>query len=119
MKTFTYLMIFVIVVFGISEILCMYMSDIIAYIAGFNITTILTLITINKMERKLAMEWWNNLSYQDKQKILDKYNMIGKPEHLTGREIEEIMEKEIQDEKQSILNMDTEINYDRVNDRPL
>ncbi|TXG81086.1 MAG: hypothetical protein E6R13_06955 [Spirochaetes bacterium] len=90
MKTFTYLMIFVIVVFGISEILCMYMSDIIAYIAGFNITTILTLITINKMERKLAMEWWNNLSYQDKQKILDKYNMIGKPEHLTGREIESI-----------------------------
>ena len=29
------------------------------------------------------------------------------------------MEKEIQDEKQSILNMETEINYDRVSDRPL
>lgn len=46
------------------------------------------------MERKLAMEWWINLSYQDKQKILDKYNMIGKPEHLTGREIESIYTKE-------------------------
>lgn len=88
MKTFTYLMLFVIVVFGISEILCMYMSDIIAYIAGFNITTILTLIIINKMERKLAMEWWDNLSINEKVAILAKYHINRLPKTLTGREIE-------------------------------
>jgi len=94
MKTFTYLMLFVIVVFGISEILCMYMSDIIAYIAGFNITTILTLITINKMERDLAMRWWESLDYDSKLSILIKYEIEKSVKQLTGKQIELIYKKE-------------------------
>ena len=57
MKTFTYLILFVTASFGISEILCMYMNDILAYIAGFNITTILTLITINKIKTNKIIRW--------------------------------------------------------------
>ena len=95
MKTFTYLILFVTASFGISEILCMYMNDILAYIAGFNITTILTLITINKMERELAMQWWNNLNYDSKLSILIK-NKIDKPlTTLTGKQIENLYVKEL------------------------
>jgi len=81
---------------------------------------------MSKINRQIALNWWNSLdSNEQLLKIVDWLESNNRdtnkrrPSSLTGREIEEIMEKEIQDEKQSILNMDTEINYDRVNDRPL
>jgi hypothetical protein len=89
MKIFLFIL-FIILAVCFSELLCLYLEDSTAYIGGFTLTVFIITNLLNFMERKLAMEWWNNLSYQDKQKILDKYNMIGKPEHLTGREIESI-----------------------------
>ena len=89
MKTFLFIL-FIILAVCFSELLCLYLEDSTAYIGGFTLTVFIITNLLNFMERKLAMEWWINLSYQDKQKILDKYNMIGKPEHLTGREIESI-----------------------------
>lgn len=81
---------------------------------------------MSKIYRQIALNWWNSLDSDEQLfKTIDWLESNNRdtneriPSSLTGREIEEIMEKEIQDEKQSILNMDTEINYDRVNDRPL
>lgn len=94
MKTFSYSILFIAASFGISDILSLYISDILAYITGFNVTTILTLIIINKMERELAMQWWNSLNFKAKLFVLSKYKIDKPVDCLTGRQIELIYKKE-------------------------
>jgi len=90
MKTFTYLMIFVIVVFGISEILCMYMSDIIAYIAGFNIYGALII------NHGYSSDRWTNsqvrlATEEEKQKFFDALEKEGKYLDPETKQIEDIL----------------------------
>lgn len=72
---------------------------------------------MSKIYRQIALNWWNSLDSDEQLfKTIDWLESNNRdtneriPSSLTGREIEEIMNKEIQDEKQSILNMGVEIN---------
>jgi hypothetical protein len=52
------------------------------------------------MDRQKAMEWWNNLSFEQKYQVIikNKEIIVGYPDRnpssLTGREIEQIFENE-------------------------
>lgn len=87
MKTFLFIL-FIILAVCFSELLCLYLEDSTAYIGGFTLTVFITLLILNYMERKLAMEWWNSLSINEKVAILAKYHINRLPKLLTGKQIE-------------------------------
>lgn len=93
MKTFLFIL-FIILAVIFSELLSLYLEDITAYMGGFTLSLFIITLILNYMERKLAMEWWDSLSYSEKQLILTKNKISIEPYSLLGREIEELYNKE-------------------------
>ncbi len=79
---------FIILAVVFSELLSLYLEDITAYMGGFTLSLFTITKLIDFMERKLAMEWWNNLLIDERVAILAKYHISRLPKTLTGREIE-------------------------------
>lgn len=94
MKTFLFIL-FIILTFCFSELLCLYLEDITAYIGGFTLSLFIITKLIDFMERKLAMEWWNSLNLKCKLSILNKYKIDKPVDCLTGKQIEIIYNKEL------------------------
>lgn len=72
---------------------------------------------MTKIHRQIALNWWNTLDADEQSfkviKWLESKNRATNerlPNSLTGSEIEEIMDKEAQEEAQSILNLGLELN---------
>lgn len=93
MKTILFIL-FIVLAVCISELLCLYLEDTTAYMGGFTLSLFITTKLLNCMERKLAMEWWNNLSIMVKIPLAQKYVNRSNPDSLTGREIELIYNQE-------------------------
>ncbi len=93
MKTFLFIL-FIILTVIFSELLSLYLEDITAYMGGFTIALFIIIKLSDFMERKLAMEWWNNLSILIKIPLAQKYVNRSNPDSLTGREIELIYNQE-------------------------
>lgn len=85
---------FIILAVVFSELLCLYLEDLTAYIGGFTLSLFITTKLLTFMERKLAMNWWNDLSIIEKVAILAKYHISKLPKTLTGREIETMYKQE-------------------------
>ena len=45
-------------------------------------------------DRELALEWWNNISDFGKMTLIRMHNLVTNMHSITGREIEEIWNKE-------------------------
>lgn len=85
---------FIVLAVIFSELLSLYLEDITAYIGGFTLSLFIITKLIDFMERKLAMEWWDNLSIDERVAILAKYHISRLPKQLTGREIEMFYKQE-------------------------
>lgn len=93
MKTFLFIL-FIILAVCFSELLCLYLEDITAYIGGYTFALFIIIKLSDFMERKLAMEWWDNLSVDERVAILAKYHISRLPKQLTGKEIEMFYKQE-------------------------
>ena len=95
MKTFLFIL-FIILTVIFSELLSLYLEDSTAYMGGFTFALFIITKLIDFMERKLAMDWWNELSFDNKIDILKKNNrsIILPLNKLTGKEIELIYNQE-------------------------
>lgn len=89
MKTFLFIL-FIILAVCFSELLCLYLEDSTAYIGGFTLTVFIITNLLNFMERKLAMEWWNNLDSKTRMFLLIKHKLEKPVNCLTGREIQKM-----------------------------
>ncbi|MCL5459682.1 hypothetical protein M3M33_13690, partial [Loigolactobacillus coryniformis] len=73
MKTFLFIL-FIILAVVLSTVLDLWFNHIPSMIGGYTIALFITTLILNYMERQLAMNWWNELSFNNKIDILKKNN---------------------------------------------